>query len=222
MPYINRRTNRNEIETIDEFFTHKEAIKTLKEYQMADHSAHYYISRRCTKAYAESWTQKNWSASLSQNQSSTRLQIHFQNQQPAGRLTHQNSLKEFKDGERNRSTKVDQTYTTNSENITTKSSAKEKNNERSQHPRFSFCHWVHTKRHEHRSNHTTSRRHLKYSKAHRAKQRSTLRRSTSPTRFEFPFVDLFSYGRKQNPLLDSPFYVALGLLHTAYEFFSRA
>lgn len=54
MPYINRRTNRKEIETIDEFFTHKEAIKTLKEYQMADHSAHYYISRRCTKAYAES------------------------------------------------------------------------------------------------------------------------------------------------------------------------
>ena len=56
VPYINRRTNHNDIETVDEFMTHKEAMKMLKEYQMADHSAHYYISRRCTKDYANSWT----------------------------------------------------------------------------------------------------------------------------------------------------------------------
>lgn len=54
MPYINRRTNHNDIETIDEFFTHKEAQKMLREYQLADHSAVYYISRRCTKEYANS------------------------------------------------------------------------------------------------------------------------------------------------------------------------
>ena len=55
MYYINRRSiNPRYLETVDEFDTRKEASSMLKEYQMADYSAEYYVSSRCCKAWRES------------------------------------------------------------------------------------------------------------------------------------------------------------------------
>lgn len=41
------------LETVDEFETPMEARTALKEYRMADPSAHYYLSSRPCKAWAE-------------------------------------------------------------------------------------------------------------------------------------------------------------------------
>jgi hypothetical protein len=52
MLYIQRKGN-GYLETVDEFATRKEAKAMLKEYQLADPSAEYYISSRACKAWAE-------------------------------------------------------------------------------------------------------------------------------------------------------------------------
>lgn len=41
------------LETVDEFETRREAIAMLKEYRMADTTAHFYISTRACKAWRE-------------------------------------------------------------------------------------------------------------------------------------------------------------------------
>lgn len=55
MYYIQRRSiNHNYLETIDEFESHKEAQSMMREYQVCDYSADYYVSSRCCKAWKES------------------------------------------------------------------------------------------------------------------------------------------------------------------------
>jgi hypothetical protein len=44
--YINRK-DKNYRETVDEFEEYKEALKILKEYQISDCTAEYYLSQRC-------------------------------------------------------------------------------------------------------------------------------------------------------------------------------
>jgi hypothetical protein len=44
--YINRK-DKNYRETVDEFEKYKEALKILKEYQISDCTADYYLSQRC-------------------------------------------------------------------------------------------------------------------------------------------------------------------------------
>jgi hypothetical protein len=44
MYYIQRKDGK-ELETVDEFSSHKEALAMVKEYRLSD----YYISRRCCK-----------------------------------------------------------------------------------------------------------------------------------------------------------------------------
>ena len=39
------------LETVDEFYSRKEAIDMLKEYRMGDPANYYYISSRCCKAW---------------------------------------------------------------------------------------------------------------------------------------------------------------------------
>lgn len=52
--YIQRRSiNHNYLETVDEFETRKEANATLREYQLCDYSAHYYLSSRCCKSWRD-------------------------------------------------------------------------------------------------------------------------------------------------------------------------
>lgn len=54
MPYfINRKDNR-ELETIDEFATSKEAYAMVREYNLTDPFAQYYVSRHACKAWKES------------------------------------------------------------------------------------------------------------------------------------------------------------------------
>ena len=50
MYYINYKYN-NEVETIEEFKTLKEAKELLKEYKMVSH--YYYLSKRSTKVWRE-------------------------------------------------------------------------------------------------------------------------------------------------------------------------
>ena len=52
MTYIQRKGD-GYLETVDEFQTRLEARAMLKEYQMADPSAHYYLSSRACKAWRE-------------------------------------------------------------------------------------------------------------------------------------------------------------------------
>lgn len=52
MIYIQRR-GQGQLETVDEFETRKEAVKMLREYQMSDPSAYYYMSKRACKAWKE-------------------------------------------------------------------------------------------------------------------------------------------------------------------------
>lgn len=52
MTYIQRK-DQNYLETVDEFETRKEARVMLKEYQISDPSAHYYLSSRACKAWRE-------------------------------------------------------------------------------------------------------------------------------------------------------------------------
>ena len=50
MIYITRKSA-GSLETVDAFSTIKEARAMLKEYQLSDSSADYYISRRACKAW---------------------------------------------------------------------------------------------------------------------------------------------------------------------------
>ena len=52
MYYIQRK-GQGYLETVDEFETLKEARAAIKEYQLADHSAEYYISSRACKEWRE-------------------------------------------------------------------------------------------------------------------------------------------------------------------------
>ncbi len=47
MKYINIKTG-NEVETVDEFETYKEAKEMLKEYRLSDTYNNYYMSNRST------------------------------------------------------------------------------------------------------------------------------------------------------------------------------
>lgn len=49
MVYINRKALSEQIETVDEFTTTKEAREMVREYRMSDRSAHYYTSSRSTQ-----------------------------------------------------------------------------------------------------------------------------------------------------------------------------
>lgn len=54
MTYIQRKDNQfNTLETVDEFTTRKEARIMLKEYQLSDSSAHFYMSQRPCKEWSE-------------------------------------------------------------------------------------------------------------------------------------------------------------------------
>lgn len=54
MYYIQRRSiNHNYLETIDEFESYKEAKAMMREYEIADYSAWYYVSSRCCKAWKD-------------------------------------------------------------------------------------------------------------------------------------------------------------------------
>lgn len=50
MIYIQRR-DRYGLETVDEFPTRREARTMLREYQMSDSSAHFYLSTRACKGW---------------------------------------------------------------------------------------------------------------------------------------------------------------------------
>lgn len=51
MTYIQRK-NGHQLETVDEFQTRKEALAMLREYQLADWSATYYLSTRPCRAWS--------------------------------------------------------------------------------------------------------------------------------------------------------------------------
>ena len=54
MTYIQRKDrDTNQLETVDEFETRKEARAMLAEYRLSDNSAYYYISSRCCKSWKE-------------------------------------------------------------------------------------------------------------------------------------------------------------------------
>ncbi len=53
MPIYIQRKGQHQLETVDEFETHKEAREMLLEYQMSDSSAHHYLSNRPCKEWAE-------------------------------------------------------------------------------------------------------------------------------------------------------------------------
>lgn len=50
MIYINMKQN-NEVETVDEFETYKEAKAMVKEYNLSDSYNNYYLSQRSTKEW---------------------------------------------------------------------------------------------------------------------------------------------------------------------------
>ena len=50
MFYI-QRNGQGLLETVDQFDTRKEAIEMLKEYNLSDPSAHYYLSTRACKGW---------------------------------------------------------------------------------------------------------------------------------------------------------------------------
>ena len=52
MVYIQRRGD-GHLETVDEFDTHKEAFTMMREYQTSDPPAHYYLSQRACRDWAE-------------------------------------------------------------------------------------------------------------------------------------------------------------------------
>lgn len=54
MKYIQRKNHQTkQLETVDECETLKEAKYLLREYQLADRSAEYYISNRCCKDWRD-------------------------------------------------------------------------------------------------------------------------------------------------------------------------
>jgi len=52
MLYINIRNN-NEVETVDQFTTRKEANAMCKEYNLSDSYNNYYVSQRSTKEWSK-------------------------------------------------------------------------------------------------------------------------------------------------------------------------
>lgn len=52
MQYIQRKEN-NQLETVDQFDTYKEARAMLTEYRIADPYAHHYISQRACKEWTK-------------------------------------------------------------------------------------------------------------------------------------------------------------------------
>lgn len=50
--YIQRKGD-NQLETVDEFETYKEAREMVKEYRMSDPTAEFYISQRPCKGWNE-------------------------------------------------------------------------------------------------------------------------------------------------------------------------
>jgi len=52
MRYIQRKDG-NELETVDEFETYKEAQEMVAEYQLSDPTAQYYASSRACKGWLE-------------------------------------------------------------------------------------------------------------------------------------------------------------------------
>jgi hypothetical protein len=53
MTYIQRKDGKD-LETVDQFETRKEARLILKEYQLSDNYANYYLSSRACKHWKES------------------------------------------------------------------------------------------------------------------------------------------------------------------------
>ena len=53
MIYINMKNNRGEVETIDEYYNYEEdeAYKVCHNWQIADTTQRYYLSKRCTKEW---------------------------------------------------------------------------------------------------------------------------------------------------------------------------
>lgn len=51
--YYIQRLDGHQLETVDEFKTRKEARQMLREYQLSDRTAGYYISTRCCNAWKE-------------------------------------------------------------------------------------------------------------------------------------------------------------------------
>jgi hypothetical protein len=56
MQFIQRRDEQRSLETVDEFETRREAVAMLKEYQMCDPTARYYISSRSCRDWRDSET----------------------------------------------------------------------------------------------------------------------------------------------------------------------
>lgn len=50
MTYIQRKDS-NQLETVDQFDTYKEAREMLTEYRLSDPYAHYYLSQRACKGW---------------------------------------------------------------------------------------------------------------------------------------------------------------------------
>ena len=53
MKYIQRKDSYGNFETVDKFYSRKEAIKMLKEYRLSDQSGYYYMSQKCCKDWIE-------------------------------------------------------------------------------------------------------------------------------------------------------------------------
>lgn len=53
MTYINIKNGNGQVETVDEFENRKEALKMVREYNLADRHNNYYVSQRCTEDWKE-------------------------------------------------------------------------------------------------------------------------------------------------------------------------
>ena len=53
MTYYVQRRDSEQLETVDEFETPKEAQAMVKEYRLADPAAFYFLSNRCCKVWKE-------------------------------------------------------------------------------------------------------------------------------------------------------------------------
>ena len=51
MEYVQMKTPKGELETVDEFKTYKEARLMLKEYRLSDTYNKYYLSQRACKGW---------------------------------------------------------------------------------------------------------------------------------------------------------------------------
>ena len=58
MRYIQRNDCDENLETVDEFESRKEAVNNLKEYRIYDTSAFYYISQKPCRDWQESYKEK--------------------------------------------------------------------------------------------------------------------------------------------------------------------